>query len=48
MKLCFFIELIVELNPKSKEIWRVLYEECLEILKIIVSALKTSRNKLKK
>ena len=44
----YFIELIVELEPSSKDTWRKLYEECLEVLKIIVSTLKTTRSKLKK
>jgi len=44
----FFIELIVELKPDSKDLWRSHYEECLEVLKIIVTTLKTSRGKLKK
>lgn len=44
----YFIELIIEIQPKQKETWVKVYKESLELLKIIVKSIGTVRKKIKK
>ena len=44
----YFIELIVEIKPESNNVWKKVYDESEELLKIIVKSIGTVRARIKK
>ena len=44
----YFIELIIEIKPELKILWKKPYDESEELLKIIVKSIGTVRAKIKK
>ncbi len=44
----YFIELIIEIKPELKSLWKKSYDESEELLKIIVKSIGTVRAKIKK